>query len=251
MQLKRMIDALNGPRSYFFVHVDANTSIKEFRHVLKNDMNHKVFFTKRVKTSWGSFGLVEATLLGIRQILKSGLGDYIILLSGQDYPIKPRSYIEKFFEKNRDRIFIGINPIPKKEWLAGGITRFPDFEEISKHIQFYGGSQWWAMPVECCREIMIFIRKSKLLVSYFKTVFIPDESFFHTCLKMICKSDSNQLFFKKPIHYIDWVDDRPRTLTITDFAKIATSNKLFARKFDMNVDSQILKRLDEHRLPGL
>jgi hypothetical protein len=50
---------------------------------------------------------------------------------------------------------------------------------------------------------------------------------------------------------IDWIPDgeiklRPRTFTAVDAVSLTTSSDLFARKFDAEVDSQILDILEAH-----
>jgi hypothetical protein len=52
---------------------------------------------------------------------------------------------------------------------------------------------------------------------------------------------------------IDWVPDgdiklRPRTFLKDDFKALSASRNLFARKFDMSVDSGIIGLLEEHLL---
>src|SRR3954470_19932882 len=46
---------------------------------------------------WGSFGLVEATLDGLRASVQRGSASHVVLLSGADYPNKPGEVIAGFF----------------------------------------------------------------------------------------------------------------------------------------------------------
>ena len=48
------------------------------------------------------------------------------------------------------------------------------------------------------------------------------------------------------LRYIDWSEGKnnPKVLTKDDFSLINSSNKLFARKFDSNVDEQVLDMID-------
>jgi len=54
-------------------------------HVLENP----------VAVRWGDFSLVKAAMLGIQWILQNREFDWLIWISGQDYPIKPISRIEE------------------------------------------------------------------------------------------------------------------------------------------------------------
>ncbi len=51
------------------------------------------------------------------------------------------------------------------------------------------------------------------------------------------------------LKFIDWSRPKPRPATFThkDFLLLVSSGKLFARKFDMDIDSQILDMLDNER----
>jgi len=48
------------------------------------------------------------------------------------------------------------------------------------------------------------------------------------------------------LHYLDWSarNAHPATLTAADLPKLRASERLFARKFDAAVDSEILDLLD-------
>jgi hypothetical protein len=47
------------------------------------------------------------------------------------------------------------------------------------------------------------------------------------------------------LHYICWQSESsPKFLTIDDYDAIASSGKQFARKFDLDVDSTVLERID-------
>jgi hypothetical protein len=52
------------------------------------------------------------------------------------------------------------------------------------------------------------------------------------------------------LHYIDWSagDEHPKTLGVSDLLHLRSSHALFARKFDMGVDADVLDALDEHAL---
>lgn len=86
---------LNSPDSYILIHHDYSSSVLEpsvFRqmdnvHILKN-------FSPVI---WGEFSLVDMELRCIDWLLTHSIQfDWLIFLSGQDYPIQPLSETEKF-----------------------------------------------------------------------------------------------------------------------------------------------------------
>lgn len=155
-QLKRLINSLWNSKCLFFVHVDAQYNRNLFIEIFGAEMLRRIFFIDQITTPWGGFGLVKATLNGISKIVTQNKVDYIVLLSGQDYPIKNSQIISNYLEENFDRIFISHSPIPRKEWYMGGINRFPEYSTISKKIKLYGGSQWWAMPKSYAKRLLEF-----------------------------------------------------------------------------------------------
>lgn len=66
--------------------------------------------------------------------------------------------------------------------------------------------------------------------------------FFQTLVKNSPFSDS----VKPYLHFIKWEKGQssPRTLTMDDYIECMAFGKLMARKFDLNVDEKILKKLE-------
>ena len=53
--------------------------------------------------------------------------DHVVLLSGQDYPIKPNAYIEDFLAAGSESSFFMHFPLPTANWSHGGMRRFCDW----------------------------------------------------------------------------------------------------------------------------
>ncbi|MDD3876100.1 MAG: beta-1,6-N-acetylglucosaminyltransferase [Bacteroidales bacterium] len=83
-------------------------NLKKSNEQIRNTFKEQVVITdKRYKGNWGGFGIVEATIEGIRQILKEQPNcTHISLLSGVDYPIKPIKEYELLLANNPERSFI-------------------------------------------------------------------------------------------------------------------------------------------------
>jgi hypothetical protein len=83
------------------------------------------------------------------------------------------------------------------------------------------------------------------VLSFFRHVDIPDEIFFQT---VIMNSELADTVVNDNLRYIDWTRGRrPAILETRDFEALARSPKLFARKFDVEHDEQIMELID-HRL---
>jgi hypothetical protein len=73
---------------------------------------------------------------------------------------------------------------------------------------------------------------------------VPDEIFFQT---IILNSSFARRAVNDNLRYIEWKDPdagSPAILRKSDFQKLASSSKLFARKFDMTVDTEVLDFID-------
>lgn len=269
-QLIRLITRLQTDSNSFFVHVDKKTPNEIYQQMVIGTQGlSNVFYLKRHRCNWGDFGHVRATLEGIRVIVQNNLlYDYAILLTGQDYPIKSNEQIMAFFQEHYGRSFMEHFPLPSDEWEGGGLERishwhfylndhhyiFPQkgarqfLRKFPKQLQPFGGSSYWCLTKPCIDTIYQFIKDNPGFGIYFKHVDVPDEIFFHTILM---NSPHATHISNDNLRYIEWRDPTsgsPAILGQEDFVKLAASPKLFARKFDLRVDSAVLDLIDQQLL---
>lgn len=270
-QLVRLISRLQTENTSFFIHIDGKTEQKIYSQIV-NQLQHIpcVHFVKRYKCFWGDFNIIKATLEAINTLIKSNIQfDYAILLSGQDYLIKSNSYLSDFLAKNPKREFMEFCSLhsPENKWYNQGgyyqsLKRIEwwHFHFRSKHfclqkergflpgIEPYGGSQWWCLSKDCLKYVRDFTQQNPKFVNYFKYTFIPDELFFQT---IVLNSPFQANVTNDDLRYVDWDNPNPNvpaTLLKDDFEKLTSSSKLFARKFDMSRDREILNLIDQQIL---
>jgi hypothetical protein len=96
------------------------------------------------------------------------------------------------------------------------------------------------------RFILEYSRKNPRVVRFFRQTWGPDEFFFQTILY---NSAYRNDLINNNLRYIDWSEGKasPKTLLTTDFEALEGSGKLYARKFNPDVDDTILDLID-HRL---
>jgi hypothetical protein len=298
-QLIRLILKLNTENNSFFVHIDKKTNDKIY-HQIVSGLSHipNVYFLKRHKCYWGDFGIVNATVEGIKELFNRNISfDRLRLLSGQDYPIKSNSQIEEFLRENAGKQFISYEYYlipPEKSWPTSGSDRidywhfslgkmrfvFPAkltastanrvrlkklawlraFSALWSGLMFlfppikrnlpegfrpFIGSQFWCLSKDCVEYIHNFMQHNPAFVNFFKYVDIPDEMFFQT---IILNSPFKESVINDNLVYIDWENPNPsypRTFVKTDFEILVSSSKLFARKFDVSRDADILDMIDQ------
>ena len=111
----------------------------------------------------------------------------------------------------------------------------------------YAGSQFWAFSERTFYAMLNYIREHKAaLEGYYKYTSSPDEIYFHSVLMDLVAKDST-IKLKDPITYVNYF--RKNNVFITeDFDKLTSAKgKLFARKFDTDIDIEILNKLDSYQ----
>ena len=111
----------------------------------------------------------------------------------------------------------------------------------------YAGSQFWAFSERTFYAVLQYIREHKAaLEEYYKYTSSPDEIYFHSVLMDLVAKDST-IKLKDPITYVNYF--RKNNVFITDdFEKLSSAKgKLFARKFDTDIDIEILNKLDSYQ----
>ena len=111
----------------------------------------------------------------------------------------------------------------------------------------YAGSQFWAFSERTFYAVLNYIREHKAaLEEYYKYTSSPDEIYFHSVLMNLVAKDST-IKLKDPITYVNYF--RKNNVFVTeDFDKLTSEKgKLFARKFDTDIDIEILNKLDSYQ----
>ncbi|MBD2459046.1 hypothetical protein H6G80_33975 [Nostoc sp. FACHB-87] len=106
----------------------------------------------------------------------------------------------------------------------------------------FSGSQWFCGNRQAARYIIDFHSQKNALTLYYRQIKYADESYFQTIL-------ANALHLKLKndrLRYIDWSNGgcHPKTLLMEDLPNLLKSSAHFARKFDIDIDSNILNELD-------
>ena len=289
LQLSRMIERLDDGASKFFIHLDAKTPIEPFAACLEGA--HIRFIEPRERCVWGDFSIVQATIR-LMEAASEEQGVFI-LMSGQDYPIQSKAYINDFLERNKEFDFIEIEPLEEK-WkpkmvkdklehyhilhseergnsncyapfrhcsvfqklrtlthLLKGRLSVKNFKllcslpkRIAPFERQYAGSQFWAFSERTFYAVLHYIREHKAaLEGYYKYTSSPDEIYFHSVLMDLVAKDST-IKLKEQITYVNYFR-KNNVFVSEDFDKLTSEKgKLFARKFDTDIDIEILDELD-------
>lgn len=279
-QLYRLVSRLNDGESEFFIHVDKKVDITPFKIV--EEFGNIVHFTDRFDSTWGRLGLIEPFINGMAAVKHSPKKfDRILLLSGQDYPIKSNEYINDFFENSSHSVFINYFPIPNyQKWPGsdrGGWYRVDKYYFGNKWYHFlcskslnllstyfpflrrkrpngmkpFAGQTWWNLDMYALNYILDYHAKHTKYLKFHKNTFVADELFVQMIIgnskdeklrSSIDNSEKRFTIWEKPN------SAHPKILRKTDLDAIIASDDLFARKFDEQVDSEIMDLIDSKLL---
>ncbi len=268
-QLVRLVRALHTPGALFLIHINrrSDDAIERAARTGLADLENVVFL-RRHKLYWGAFGHVRATIEGLDELYRrSAQFDYVALLTGQDYPIKPAATIERTLAESGGRSFMAHDRLPGG-WVDGmqrithwhsrrvGVPRgwhlrVPIRRRFPQPLEPYGGSSYWWLSREAVDYVRRFLAERPDILRFFEHVDVPDEILFHTILM---NSPLRDQVVCDELRHVDWTrEPLPAILGTGDFEALRRSQKLVARKFDPRVDAQILDLIDRELLgtPGL
>lgn len=230
-----------------------------------------------IDVRWGDFSIVECELALFKEAIQ-GKYDYYHLLSGVDIPIKPTNYILDFFETNRGKEFFSVVNDSENKKLIWNNTNFyhlftremktkfgrvlskfkiPSLSiEVQKLLRIhrcekdvcplYKGDQWMSITDDAVRCIL---HNEDFIKYRFKYTNCPDEIYKQTILvnsgfgdKVYSPLDNGN----SSLHSIDWKRGRPYTWRFSDLKELVNSNNIFARKFSMSIDSEIVNWLRDN-----
>ena len=258
-QLEKLLDVLQHPAFDFYIHIDKKANPEPFLYLINN--KNIFLIKKRAKIYWAAFGTIQATLNGFNEIPLSSY-DYINVISAQDFPLKPAEEIYQYILKRQGMEFITcesldtwkVEPrikkyhlinwrIPGKYRLGDVLTKILPERKFPVNHTIVGRANWFTLTAEAVQYCLDFLKQHPAVIRYYKYCWGADEFIFSTILY-------NSSFKNKitdNLIYVDWTNcvAHPNVLKVKDYNALISSEKLFARKFDIETDSLILKMLED------
>ena len=194
------------------VHVDQNVNKRTHDAFVGNlsDLDEVKFSTQH-KCEWGMWGLVAATQDASELMLKSfPKVRHVYLASGSCMPLRPVKELRRYLDSRPRTDFIESATTSEVPWTVGGLDRerftlrfpfswrknrflFDSYVNLQRRIGFkrnipdgivpHMGSQWWCLTRQTLSAILQDPGR-KTYDAYFKRVWIPDESYFQTLVRL-------------------------------------------------------------------
>ncbi|MEZ0608463.1 beta-1,6-N-acetylglucosaminyltransferase [Fibrella sp. WM1] len=288
-QLRRLVDSLNS-NAHFFIHIDSKVDIVPFKNQLSDYTN--VFFTKnRFFINWGGFAQVLSQQELLASVFESKLHfDRVVCLSGTDYPLWSTKMIFDEFSKNSKKEYIQAVNLTKlensiqtrkvvlyhflrdikiknyfiKKCFSGSarllfralpFRKSPTTLIEGKQVDVYFGSDYWALTIDCARDVYNKLLKEDELINYFKHSYIPSEMCIQTIVFnsefgknaiLTPKENYDNLHSLTPLHHIEY-HGMIKVFDETDFEALAANRKMFFRKALTGRSDKLLVKIDALR----
>lgn len=256
-QIMRLINHLKTDFD-LYVHIDKRNKLN-----IKSFDNVNVY--KEFKTYHGGVSLVIATLFLIEEAYKNNYDRYIFI-SGQDVPLKTNKEIINFFDTNKNKEYISYESINNSEAMYKEmsfrlnsynfgklyrlifhrnirelLSNFPLIKRTTPKNIYYG-SQWWNLTNNAIKYILDYTKQNPNFLKRFNYTWGSDEFYFQSIL---LNSEFKDNCINDCLRYLIWGVGTPINFTIKDYDDIKNNinNNIFSRKFDENIDNDIIDKL--------
>lgn len=224
-------ERLSAVGDYMAIHFDARAPKADFDRIVTSlkDNPNVAFARKRIKCGWGEWSLVKASLLAVEAAEHAfPRATHFYMLSGDCMPIKTAEYAHEFLDAD-DVDYIESFDFFASDWIKTGMKgdrliyrhffnerrnkalfywsvsmqqRLGLKRDIPSDLQIMIGSQWWCLRRRTIEAVLAFCRERPDVMRFFRTTWIPDETFFQTLVR----------------HLVPEPEIRSRTLTFLIFS---------------------------------
>ena len=244
---------LTASGDFIAIHFDVRAEMSDFELIYETlSENPSVTFAKkRIKCGWGEWSLVQATLYAVEAAEAAfPRATHFFMLSGDCMAIKSSEYAHEFLDKN-DADFIESFDYFESDWIKTGFKEerliyrhyfnerknkwlfYKGFalqkwlgltRKIPADLQIMIGSQWWCLRRRTIEAILQFSRERRDVMAFFRTTWIPDETFFQTLVR----------------HLIPGKEIRARTLTFLMFSDYGMPVTFYNDHYDLLLSQDFL-----------
>ncbi|MCG6901485.1 MAG: beta-1,6-N-acetylglucosaminyltransferase [Rhodobacter sp.] len=228
-----------------------------------------VFTERRVKCGWGEWSLVEATLLAVEAAVNAfPRATHFYMLSGDCMSIKSANYAHRFLD-SEDVDYVESFDFFASDWIKTGMKgdrlhyrhvfnerkhkflfyasvniqrRLGLSRKVPSDLQVMIGSQWWCLRRRTVEWILEFCEKRTDVMRFFRTTWIPDETFFQTLVPHLVPASEIRTRTLTFLMFTDY--GMPVTFYNDHYDLLLSQDFLFARKISPGA-RQLKKRLGE------
>lgn len=228
---------------------------------------------------WGRWSQLRLMLSVLGEARRRFDPDWALILSGQDYPLRPMADIEADLERSRSDARLGsvrtvesrrprhddefylrcryrhysrprvLPPLPRALRPVVYERALPPLIGVRRigraPLAFHASADWVTLGRRALERVLD-AADDRRLMRHFRRVAVPSESFFASVLladrSLVVERDNRRF-----ASFSRAGAPHPDTLTSSDLDRVLASGADFARKFDTERDPEVLDRLDERR----
>ena len=235
------------------IHFDARSKKADYDRIRAAlaDNASVAFARRRIKCGWGAWSLVGATLLATEAAVAAFPdATHFYMLSGDCMAIKSAEYAHGILDAE-DCDYIESFDYFASDWIKTGMKeerliyrhwfnertqkrifyasynlqkRLQLTRQIPGDLQMMIGSQWWCLRRRTVEWVLDFIAKRPDVVRFFRTTWIPDETFFQTLVR----------------HLVPDREIRARTLTFLMFSDYGMPVTFYNDHYDLLLSQDFL-----------
>ena len=244
---------LTAAGDFMAIHFDARASKPVYHRIRKAlaDNPRVTFAKRRVRCGWGEWSLVQATLHAVEAAVEAfPRATHFYMLSGDCMAVKSARYAHNFLDAH-DMDYIESVDFFEDDWIKTGMKKerliYRHFfnertqeklfywsfwaqqrlgltREIPSDLQIMIGSQWWCLRRRTIEWILEFVRQRPDVMRFFRTTWIPDETFFQTLVR----------------HLVPEPEIESRTLTFLMFSDYGMPVTFYNDHYDLLLSQDVL-----------
>ena len=253
----RQAQQLTAAGDYIAIHFDARAPQAAFDQITAGlvDNPSVTFAKKRIKCGWGEWSLVQATLNAVEAAADAfPQASHFYMVSGDCMPVKSAVHLHEFLDRD-DVDYVESFDYFESNWIKTGFReerliyrhwfnertqkwlfytsfnlqrRFNITRDVPADIQMMIGSQWWCLRRRTIEALLAFIAKRRDVMTFFKTTWIPDETFFQTLVRHLVPGGEIK---SRTLTFLMFTDyGMPVTFYNDHYDLLLGQDALFARK---------------------
>ncbi len=260
--LDKMLELIDDVRNDIYIHIDKKSKDFDKENILNIVKKSNVYFIESEYVNWAAYSMVNAEIRLMEQANKNQEYVYYHLLSGNDMPLVSQDVIHSQMDKdscieyvsiggdtdkwNKYYYFFTETPLYRTSKVLKGISRIlfilpqklfkVDRWKNTKYVPKWS-YQWFTLTNKCVEYIL---KNEDFIIKHFKDTHSPDETFLAT---MLYNSDEFKKKVRPSKRNIKFKDGKPTVLELKDFDRLIESSDFFARKFDENIDREVIDKI--------
>lgn len=277
-QLLNLIQLLDDPENDLYLHIDQKAQGFPEEELRAAAPHSQMYFVPRLDARWGSEIFIDA-IVSLVCLASEEEHAFYHLLSGVDLPLKTQKEIRAYFDAHVGEEFVSFERETAKPHVIEGRIAYWNFrrpvnpllKKFNRRLSplfvllqqklgvnriknapvvFQKGGVWFSITHALARYVVEQLPRYR---AYYRHSSCADEIWLQTLV-------ANSPFMERraymgwddemaaTMRYVDWTGGgaSPRTLTSADYEMLLESGMLFARKFDDQVDADVIQKISEH-----